>query len=79
VFIDLDFHQTLEARRTRARDRLDPFGERVLAIEHTIISQHRELADVLVTPAFSVEIPGTHEENQAAQSEGGIHAATLDS
>ena len=48
VFIDRDYHKTLEARKRRARDTFEPFIENVLRREHEIISQHRELADVII-------------------------------
>jgi len=54
IFIDRDYHQTLEARRVRHREAFDPFIERVLEVEHTIIRPHRERADILVTEDYSV-------------------------
>ncbi|MGD2205633.1 MAG: hypothetical protein PVH17_02535 [Anaerolineae bacterium] len=52
VFIDRNYHQTLEARKRRARDRWEPFVQHVLEREHQIISQHKELADVVVPGDF---------------------------
>jgi uridine kinase len=52
VFIDRDYHQTLEARKRRARDRFDPFMADVLEREHRIISQHKTSADIVVPPDF---------------------------
>lgn len=52
VFIDRDYHQTLEARKRRARDKWEPFMQDVLEREHQIISQHKDLADVVVPPDF---------------------------
>jgi uridine kinase len=52
VFIDRDYHKTLEARKRRARDTFEPFIEDVLRREHEIISQHRELADVVIPEAY---------------------------
>jgi uridine kinase len=52
VFIDRDYHQTLEARKRRARDVFDDFIVDVLEREHRIISQHKERADVIVTTEF---------------------------
>lgn len=52
VFIDRDYHLTLEARKQRARDRFEPFIEDVLEREHRIISQHMSLADVVISPDF---------------------------
>jgi uridine kinase len=53
VFIDRDYRQTLDARKRRARDAFEPFVVEVLEREHQIISQHRALADAIVTPDFS--------------------------
>jgi uridine kinase len=52
VFIDRDYHQTLEARKHRARDRFDDFIVEVLEREHQIISQHKSRADVVIPADF---------------------------
>ncbi len=52
IFIDRDYHQTLEARKRRARDKFEPFVENVLEREHQIISRHKELADLVVQSDF---------------------------
>ncbi len=54
VFIDLDYLQTLEFRKRRARDKaeLEPFVQDVLEREHQIISQHKSLADLVIPPLF---------------------------
>ncbi len=52
VFIDRDYHQTLEARKRRARDKWEPFIQDVLEREHQIISDHKELADVVIPADF---------------------------
>ena len=52
IFIDRDYHQTLEARKRRARDTFDDFIVDVLEIEHKIISKHKERADVIIPAAF---------------------------
>ena len=52
VFIDRDYHQTLEARKRRARDQWDPFIQDVLEREHQIISLHKALANVVIPPDF---------------------------
>jgi uridine kinase len=52
VFIDRDYRQTLEARQRRARDRWEPFIQDVLEREHQIISQHKALADLVISPDF---------------------------
>lgn len=52
VFIDRDYHQTLEARKRRARDKWEPFMQDVLEREHQIISQHKSLASVVIPADF---------------------------
>jgi len=57
VFIDRDYHMTLEARKRRARDKWEPFIQNVLEREHQIISQHKALADVVILSDFgSVQV-----------------------
>jgi len=53
VFIDRDYHQTLESRKRRARDKWEPFIQDVLEKEHQIISQHKALADAIISADFS--------------------------
>ena len=52
VFIDRDYHQTLEARKRRARDKFEPFIQDVLEREHQVISAHKALADVVIPADF---------------------------
>jgi uridine kinase len=52
IFIDRDYRQTLEARKRRARDKWEPFIQDVLEREHRIISQHQDLADLVIPPDF---------------------------
>lgn len=52
VFIDRDYRRTLEARKQLARDRWEPFIEDVLEREHQIISQHKTLAKLIISPDF---------------------------
>jgi uridine kinase len=52
VFIDRDYHQTLEARKRRARDKWEPFVQDVLEREHHFISGHKALADVVIPADF---------------------------
>jgi uridine kinase len=54
VFIDIDYTRTRGARVERARDRLDPFLESVLQIEHRIISAHKSRADLIIGPDYEV-------------------------
>jgi len=55
VFIARNRLETMEHRMKRAREEFDPFIEEVLVAEHEIISQHRELADVVISKEYDVE------------------------
>jgi uridine kinase len=57
VFINRDYHETLEARKRRARDKWEPFVQDVLEREHQIISQHKALADVVIPADFGSILP----------------------
>jgi uridine kinase len=48
VFIDRDYHQTRKNRARRNRDPDPEFLERVLEIEHAMISAQRKRADVVI-------------------------------
>ena len=56
VFIDRDYFETRSHRDKRRRSdaELDPFIERVLAIEHEIISAHKALAQLIVDKDYFV-------------------------
>lgn len=60
VFIDRDWQQTRAHREKRKRDvsELDPFIDRVLEIEHEIISGHKARADLIIDPDFNVRAAG---------------------
>jgi uridine kinase len=45
----------MEHRMKRGREDFDPFIEDVLKMEHEIISQHRDRADVVITREYDVE------------------------
>ena len=55
VFIARNRLETMEHRMKRGREDFDPFIEQVLEIEHEIISQHRERADIVITTDYDVE------------------------
>ncbi len=51
AFIDRTYHDTLKHRKERARDPAEgEFIERVLEIEHEIISSHKARADIVLPP-----------------------------
>lgn len=58
VFLEATYHDTLERRRQRARDIDDPFVERVLDIEHRIISAQAPRADILISSAYEIRLRG---------------------
>ena len=56
IFIDRDYRETRSHRDKRQRDHseLDSFIEKVLAIEHEIISAHKAMAQLVVNKDYSV-------------------------
>ncbi|MFH2071565.1 MAG: hypothetical protein ABIJ75_01815 [Actinomycetota bacterium] len=54
VFIARNRLDTMDHRMKRGREEFDPFIERVLEIEHEIISAHRSRADILITRDYEV-------------------------
>jgi len=61
VFIDRNYLDTRAHREKRKRDEseLDPFIDRVLGIEHRIISAHKDRADIIVNKDYSVTVVTT--------------------
>jgi uridine kinase len=55
VFIDRTYLDTRAARVERAREDQDDFLEKVLKIEHEIISSHKSKADIVLTKNYDVE------------------------
>ena len=56
IFIDRDYKDTLNYRKQRRREPVDDFSERVLELEHKIISKHKAQAHILVNGDFSVTL-----------------------
>ncbi len=56
IFIDRTYEDTLEDRKARKRDVIDNFTDRILKIEHEIISKHKELASIIVENDYSVTV-----------------------
>lgn len=54
VFIDITYEETLTHRKGRGRDPLDEAAERFLEIEHSIISKHKTLAEIVVNRDYTV-------------------------
>lgn len=57
IFINRNRLETLESRKKRGREEIEPFIEQVLEIEHDIISQQRDRADIIITRDYEVELP----------------------
>lgn len=55
VFIDRNKMDTIESRKKRNREKQDEFLDRILSIEHEIISKHKEFADIIVTKQWNAE------------------------
>ena len=54
IFIDRTYIDTKESRRLRAREEQDELLEKILEIEHKIISSHKQQADIVVTNNYEV-------------------------
>jgi uridine kinase len=48
IFIDRDFRDTIDDRRNRGRDLMDKFTEKILEIEHKIVREHKQKAQITV-------------------------------
>jgi uridine kinase len=74
VFIDRTYEQTSSARLKRNRESPDPFLERVLKIEHGIISTHMRFAGIIVTDSFEItEQSSVIVVNRNAVMSGAVH------
>lgn len=56
VFIDRDINDTRAARLLRNRERQDETLEKILEIEHQIISKHKITADIIISKEFSARL-----------------------
>ncbi|MCP4230086.1 MAG: hypothetical protein GY771_08055 [bacterium] len=54
IFRGKSYQNTLKSRQERARDTIDEFSDKILEIEHSIISQHKQLADIVINRDFTV-------------------------
>ncbi|MEE8596366.1 MAG: hypothetical protein V3T09_00980 [bacterium] len=54
IFIDRIYVDTRDARKQRAREEQDEFLEKILEIEHKIISSHKPMADLIVMSEYGV-------------------------
>ncbi|MBN2175539.1 MAG: hypothetical protein JW731_15530 [Bacteroidales bacterium] len=58
VFIDRNKLDTFESRKKRNREKQDEFLDRILTIEHEIISKHKALADIVISKNWNVSKSG---------------------
>ena len=56
IFMQRNYMETYENRVMRARDPVIPFYEKVLEIEHNIVKEHAELADILIDKNYNVKV-----------------------
>ena len=56
VFIDRNFRDTRQSRKERSRECQDGYLEKILKIEHEIISTHKKKSDLLVDRDYSVDL-----------------------
>ncbi len=61
AFIDRDYRQTKISRLKRSRDPHSSYLEKVLAIEHEIISAHKDLADLVIAAPLEEQKTGEPE------------------
>ena len=55
IFIDRNKMDTIESRKKRNREAQDDFLDRVLTIEHEIISKHKKLADIVISKQWEAQ------------------------
>ena len=55
IFIDRSYVDTRKSRRQRAREKQDEFLEKILEIEHKIISSHKSQADIIIMHDYGVQ------------------------
>ncbi len=55
IFLERDYTQTVVDRIKRGREPFDPFIEKVLSIEHEIISKFNKVADIVIDKDFCIK------------------------
>ena len=55
IFIDRNYHDTKASRLERNREEQDDFLEKILMIEHEIISKHKSFADIIIGKDYQVK------------------------
>lgn len=56
IFMQRNYKETYENRVKRARDPIIPFYESILEIEHNIVREHAELADILIDKNYMIKV-----------------------
>lgn len=65
IFMSRDYVETFEHRVSRGRDPIAPFYENILEIEHNIIKEHYNLADILIDKDYDIRV-----QNQKLKESG---------
>ncbi len=55
IFMGRTYKETFKNRMNRGRESFDPFIEKVLEIEHTIIKEHKNYADIIVGSDYKIQ------------------------
>ena len=59
IFIDKTYLDTREIRKYRARERQDAYLEKILGLEHQIISPQKASAEIIITNDYHVLVKGS--------------------
>jgi uridine kinase len=55
IFLDVDYKSSLDNRIKRGREAFDPFVEKVLDIEHSIIKEFKSKADIIIDRNYTIQ------------------------
>ncbi|MFH1798187.1 MAG: glycosyltransferase [Candidatus Omnitrophota bacterium] len=59
IFLSGTYRDTLQTRKKRKRDKIDEYGEKILSIEHGIISKQNKLSDIVVKKDYLLNVKHT--------------------
>lgn len=54
IFLEADYHDTIETRKARTREVYDPFVEKVLEIEHQIALNQKKQANIVIDKMYKI-------------------------
>ncbi len=54
IFLSKTYKDTLADRQARSREAIDSFDEKILEIEHNIISSHKEMNEIVIEKDYSI-------------------------